>query len=110
MDNRNTNKHKSVIKTIFFIIILIIIVFLFLRGCNKNIINDGIKIVDIKQSVDSFNNDTIFLNENLNKDKRYSYDITIHNYLDEHYYLYKVEIETNLSEYILEIKPKTDTI
>ena len=99
MDNRSENRLKRIIKTVFFILMVIIIILLLLRNCNKKVINDGIKIIDIKQSVDSFNDDTIFLDDSLRKNKKYSYDITIHNYLDENYYLYKIEINNDFISY-----------
>ena len=91
MNNGNENVNKRTIKTFIFILILIILILLLIKGCPRLMNNKGIKIINIKQVVDSFDDDEIYI-KNLKKNHRYIYDVTIHNYLDEDYYLYKVEI------------------
>ena len=91
MNNGNGNVNKRTIKTFIFILILIILILLLIKGCPRLMNNKGIKITNIKQVVDSFDDDEIYI-KNLKKNHRYIYDVTIHNYLDEDYYLYKVEI------------------
>ena len=91
MNNGNENVNKRTIKTFIFILILIILILLLIKGCPRLMNNKGIKITNIKQVVDSFDDDEIYI-KNLKKNHRYIYDVTIHNYLDEDYYLYKVEI------------------
>ncbi len=96
-DSRN-NVNKKYVKTFIFLLILIIIILLLIKACPSfKLNNEGIKIIDIKQKVDSFSDDEIYI-KNLKKNHTYNYDITIHNYLDEDYYLYKVEVDNkNLS-------------
>ena len=91
MNNGNENVNKRTIKAFVFILILIILILLLIKGCPRLMNNKGIKITNIKQVVDSFNDDEIYIKD-LKKNHRYIYDVTIHNYLDEDYYLYKVEI------------------
>ncbi|MBR3116598.1 MAG: InlB B-repeat-containing protein, partial [Bacilli bacterium] len=91
MNSGNDKNRNTILKIAFSVIIIIIIILLLLRGCNKKCDNPtGIKITNINEKVDSFNDDTIFIKE-LDQGE-YTYNVTIHNYLDEDYYLYKEEI------------------
>ena len=101
MNNRKKSDFKSIKESIILIIIFLLIALFFLKGCvdNNKVKNDGIKIINIKQKVSNFDDDTIYLNKSLKKDKKYSYDVTIHNYYNEDYYLYKIEINNESIDY-----------
>ena len=92
-------RKRKIAKILLYILIVILIILLLLKFCKKNPNPSGISIINVKQKVDSFSDDTIFVKDKISKDYNYTYDVTIHNYLDEDYYLYKTEVNNDHIKY-----------